>query len=223
MKRPERSGAESDDASSRTPNRAKAVCRFADLRPTDQVLDVGCGEGIVTLEVAGWVEHIHGLDVSPTRVARALQSAAERGIQNATFEAISVQDFPFEPLSRDVILFMRVWGKGTRTETVGARELALILSATRRQLIMLAGAQHSTHFERRLAEILDVCGQNQFDALCFSPLNLIIANRRGADVRVGKLPKLALVPTALLLDHPVAQNSTNVGKRLARVKSREVV
>ncbi len=201
-----------NEAPSRTPKRADAVRRFADLRPTDRVLDVGCAGGLITLEVARWVEHVHGIDISPTRVARATRAAAEAGIENATFEVISVQDFPFEPLSWDVTLFMRVWGKGPETKTVGAEELARILAATRRQLIMLANVHRFVHAEPLLVEILDVCDQNQFDALCSSRPNLIIANRRGADARVGELPKLAIVPTASLPDHPVVMSSTQVGK-----------
>jgi SAM-dependent methyltransferase len=220
----ERRDTDSNDAPRRTPKgfhspeRANAIRRFADLRPTDDVLDIGCAEGVVALELADWVEHMHGIDSSPTRVAKASRSAAERGIENATFEAISVQDFPFEPLSWDVTLLMRIWGKGAGRKTVGATELARILGATRRQLILLANVQRFVHLEPRLAEILDVCDQNQFDALCFgqpvdkvSRSNLIIANRRGADARVSELPNLALVPTAALLDHPVVMSSTAAG------------
>lgn len=200
-----------NEALGRLPKRANAVLRFADLRLTDHVLDVGCADGLIALEVAHWVERIHGFDISPTRVARASRSAAEAGIENATFQTISIQDFPFEPLSWDVTLFMRVWGKGSGTRTVGAEELARILSATRRQLILLANVHSFVRDDPLLATILDVCDQNQFDALCSSRPNLIIANRRGADARIGELPKLALVPTALLVDHPVVK-SVHVGR-----------
>jgi SAM-dependent methyltransferase len=201
-----------NEALGRLPKRASAVLRFADLRPTDHVLDVGCADGSIALEVARWVERVHGFDISPTRVARASRSAAEAGIENATFEAISVQDFPFEPDSWDVTMFMRVWGKGSGTKTVGAEELARILGATRRQLILLANVHSFIRAEPLLATILEVCDQNQFDALCSSRPNLIIANRRGTDARLGELPKLALVPTALLPDHPVVMSSPQFGK-----------
>ena len=146
------------------------------------------------------VEHVHGFDISAARVAQAARSAAEREIQNATFESISIQDFPFEPLSWDVTLFMRVWGKSAGTgNAVGVEELARILGATQRQLVMIAGK----HLERALVAIVDVCDQYQFDVLCFTRPSLILANRRGADVRVGELPGLAIVPTTWLLDHPM--------------------
>jgi SAM-dependent methyltransferase len=190
-----------DGAPGRTPPRVDAVRCYADLRPTDQVLDVGCGEGEVALEVARLVGHVHGIDASAARVARAFQSAAERGIANATFEAISIQDFPFEPLSWDVALFIRVWGKtGGSGRAVGLEEFGRILRATRRQLVMVA----AKHIGEELPEMLDVCDENHFDALCFTRPNLMIANRRGAGVRVDELPALAIVPTARLRTHPVA-------------------
>jgi SAM-dependent methyltransferase len=195
---------------------------ITDFRSADHVLDVGCAEGLITLEVAKLVERVHGFDVHPARVAEANRLAAERGLPNATFEVASVLDYPFEPLSYDVTLFMAVWGKpaGDRgtARAVGADDLRRILGATRRQLVMRAGVQQQARLESHLEEILDVCEECDFDALCFSrPArkretgeaggNMLIANRRGTDARAGELPRLALVPTALLRDHPVVKGA----------------
>jgi 2-polyprenyl-3-methyl-5-hydroxy-6-metoxy-1,4-benzoquinol methylase len=193
------------------------IRQIADIRRTDHVLDIGCAEGLTTLEVAKVVERTHGFDLRPARVAEATRLAAERGLQNATFEPASVADYPFEPLSYDVTLLMSVWGKpaddrGT-TRTVGANELRRILGATRRQLVMRVDVQQ-VGLEGRLEKILDACEQSDFDALCFSRAarkrgtgetaeNLLIANRRGTDARVGELPRLALIPISRLTDHPV--------------------
>jgi hypothetical protein len=170
------------------------IRQLADLRRTDHVLDIGCAEGLTTLEVAKVVE-----------------------LPNATFEPASVADYPFEPLSYDVTLLMSVWDKpaddrGT-TRTVGPDELRRILGATRRQFVMRVDVQQ-VGLEGRLEEILDACEQSDFDALCFSRAgrkrgtgetagNLLIANRRGTDARVGELPRLALIPISRLTDHPV--------------------
>ena len=138
--------------------------------------------------------------MAPAGVAKASALAAERGIQNATFEVASVVDYRFEPLSWDVSLFMLVWGKPAGDKTVGGEELAHILGATRRQLVMRADIQRYRHHEPRLEEILEVCRQNDFEAICFSRPeedqvathgNLIVANRRGADARFGEPATLA--------------------------------
>lgn len=196
-------------------SRWKEIRRIVDFRPTDEVLDVGCAEGLITLEVAKLVARVHGFDVRPARIAEAERLVAERGVANATFEVASVIDYPFAPRSYDVSLFMAVWGKPTPDgREVGADELRGILSATRRQHLMRVGVQHRRAWESRLDAILDVCDECGFDALCFSrPArnrrageaggNLLLANRRGTDARAGELPRLALLPTSRLSDHPV--------------------
>jgi SAM-dependent methyltransferase len=196
----------------KTPGRALAVVRVADLRPTDHVLDVGCGDGLVALEVAGFVEHLHGLDVRPTRVQRAGERAAERGIRNATFEATTIQNYSFDPRSWDVTLFMRVFGKGTGARAVGEAEFRRLLQATRRQAIVQAGKPRS---EQGIRRILEVCSDEGFDAAWFVQLNLIVANRRGAGARIHALPERVLVrtpsgrefvPAATRPDHPMVSS-----------------
>ncbi len=208
-----------ESRSGRSPqSRWDEIRPIADFRRTDHVLDVGCAEGLITLEVAKLVEQVHGFDVNPARVEEASRLAAERGVSNATFQLASVADYPFEPLVFDVILFMAVWGKPVddrgSTRAVGADELRRILGATRRQVVLRVGVQQPARLEARLEEILDACEQSGFDALCFSrPArkretgeaggNILIANRRGTDARVGELPRLALIPISRLAGHPV--------------------
>jgi SAM-dependent methyltransferase len=208
------------------------IRQTADLRPSDHVLDVGCAEGLITLEAAKLVERIHGIDIEEDRIAEAIRLAEERGVRNATFEHASVIGYPFEPLSYDVSFFLAVWGKavgeGDAKRWVGATELGHILGATRRQLVMRVSVQLRPKQEPFLDEILGVCEERGFDALCFSrttprpkPLkrpesevalkpggNLVIANRRGTDARVGELPRLVVMPTSWLLEHPVVRSST---------------
>jgi hypothetical protein len=184
------------------------------------VLDIGCAEGLIALEVAKRVAVVDAFDVSETRVAEARRLAAERGISNARFDVGSVDTYPLSPLAYDVVLFLAVYGKRLDPErTVGPEHLVRILGATKRQLLMRVGVQSDTRREARLGEILDVCDEQGFDALCFSrtrrgefasPNNLLVANRRGSDARSGQLPMLALVPTARLVDDPVVRSADSV-------------
>jgi SAM-dependent methyltransferase len=192
--------------------RADEVRRMADLRSTDRVLDVGCASGRIALEIAPLVGHVHGIDIDPARIEEAVALAEERGVENATFETASIFDYPLEPMSWDVTLFMAVWDKSDGERTVGGPELARILAATRRQLLMRAGVQRYLRTEPRLQEILHVCDGSGFDALCFSRPeeervaahgNVIVANRWGSDAAARELPPLTLYPTAMLANHPV--------------------
>jgi SAM-dependent methyltransferase len=194
------------------PRRALALIRIGDLRPTDHVLDVGCADGEVALEVAGFVERLHGVDIRGDRVQRAVERAAERGIRNASFETSAIQKYPLESSSWDVTLFMRVWGKGTHSGSVEDSELERVLAATRRQAIVQAGKRR---WEQRLQRIFAICDQQGFDAAWFVELNLIVANRRGAGARIGALPErvavsgpagVRLVPTTSVPNHPIVRS-----------------
>jgi SAM-dependent methyltransferase len=196
----------------RTPRRALAVTRIGDLRATDHVLDVGCAEGWVAVEVAGLVERLHALDISSARVQRAVERAAERGLRNASFEVAAIQGYPFEHRSWDVTLFMRVWRKGAGGRAVGEADLERVLDATRRQSIVQAGKRRS---EQRLRRILEICDDHGFDVASFAEQHLIVANRRGAGARLHALPERvlvrgrsgpALVPTATVPGHPITRS-----------------
>jgi hypothetical protein len=92
------------------------------------------------------------------QTATATALAAERGIQNATFEVASVIDYPVDPLSYDMTLFSGVWG----APGVGLNVVDRLLKMTRRQLV--ARIQLVQHPERAL-QIHDVCDRNGFHVL----------------------------------------------------------
>jgi SAM-dependent methyltransferase len=66
--------------------RKLAVVR-AMLRPTDRLLDLGCGTGTILLELAPHVAEAHGVDLSPGMIAIATRKAAAAGIENVRFRA----------------------------------------------------------------------------------------------------------------------------------------
>jgi hypothetical protein len=164
------------------------------------------------LDVAPFVAHVRGLDISPGRVVEASRRAAERAVRNATFETVPIQDYPLEPMSWDVSLFLRTWGKGAGRRRLGGADLSRVLRATRRQAFVLAGVRRDPG---RLSEVLRIFDENGFDGLCFRRPNLIVANRRGTDARISALPRHALVTsadglarisTAFLGDHPIVRS-----------------
>ncbi len=84
-----------------------AILEAASLAPGQRVLDVGCGNGGVSLEIAARVTpdgSVVGVDLSEPMLAVARSRAAERGVENAIFVQDDVQHHPFEPGSFDRIV-----------------------------------------------------------------------------------------------------------------------
>lgn len=70
-------------------------------QPSDRVLDIACGPGIVATAFAPHAGHVTGLDVVPAMIERARARAAEMGVCNVTFEvgdsnALSYPDESFD-------------------------------------------------------------------------------------------------------------------------------
>ena len=66
--------------------------------PGDRVLDIGCGLGDSTVQLAGLVGpdgHAHGVDVAERMVAGAREGASGAGVQNVSFEVVDVQATSF--------------------------------------------------------------------------------------------------------------------------------
>lgn len=75
------------------------------IRPEHVVLDLGCGTGSLTLRLAPFAAHVHGLDVSPEMIRIANEKARVEGIANVTFHvgAFAATFNALAPASVDVI------------------------------------------------------------------------------------------------------------------------
>ncbi|HPQ71485.1 MAG TPA: methyltransferase domain-containing protein [bacterium] len=56
-----------------------------EIRPGDRVLEVACGTGVISLELAGHAGRIEGTDISEPMLAEARRKAGERGLSNIEF------------------------------------------------------------------------------------------------------------------------------------------
>ena len=66
--------------------------------PGDRVLDIGCGLGDSTVQLARLVGpqgHVHGVDVAERMIVGAREEAANSGVENVSFEAVDVQAASF--------------------------------------------------------------------------------------------------------------------------------
>ncbi|WP_026410852.1 class I SAM-dependent methyltransferase [Actinomadura oligospora] len=70
----------------------------------DEVLDVGCGTGQITLLAARRAGRAVGVDISEPMLTRARADAAEQGIANARFERADAEVHPFGKGGFDVVL-----------------------------------------------------------------------------------------------------------------------
>ena len=61
----------------------REISSYLHLERRDDVLDIGCGVGIITMALAPWVRNIHGVDISSTAIDRAMLNC--RDIPNMRF------------------------------------------------------------------------------------------------------------------------------------------
>lgn len=84
-----------------------ALMALARLSSGEQVLDVACGSGWVTLEAArrvGTQGRVEGVDLSGAMVERARQLARQAGLQGLSFARMDAEALEFAPGSFDVVL-----------------------------------------------------------------------------------------------------------------------
>ncbi len=83
-----------------------ATLRHAALSSGEQVLDVGCGTGVLTrlaAEAASLSGHAVGIDPAPRMIGVARENAARTGSQ-AKFKLAAIERLPFDDSSFDVVL-----------------------------------------------------------------------------------------------------------------------
>ena len=98
-------------------------------RHAARVLDLGCGSGTFTLQVAARAPFVVGLDLSPTMLALARERQQELGCRNVAWVIARAEEPPFRPNSMDYI---------ASTNVIRLTDMPATLSAVR-QLIRPGG------------------------------------------------------------------------------------
>jgi len=91
-----------------------------------RVLDLGCGGGHVTFNVAPLVREVVAYDLSREMLDVVARAAGERGLRNVTTQQGTVESLPFEDRSFDVVL-SRFSAHHWRDLDAGLREAARVL------------------------------------------------------------------------------------------------
>ena len=71
------------------------VLAATELAPDDTVLDVACGPGVATCDLAEVAHHATGIDITPAMIEQANELQRTRGLTNLTWNVAAVPPLPF--------------------------------------------------------------------------------------------------------------------------------
>ncbi|WPH04383.1 ubiE/COQ5 methyltransferase [Acrodontium crateriforme] len=82
-----------------------AAFLLSHIKRTDQILDLGCGPGSITIDLAELVPEgqVRGVDAVASVLDQARSSAASRGVNNVTFESVDANALPYADGTFDIV------------------------------------------------------------------------------------------------------------------------
>lgn len=78
------------------------------FNPEMSVLEFGCGTGSTAIVHAPYVRHIRAIDISSKMIDIAKDKAEARGINNITFERLTIEELEVEDLTYDAVLGLSI-------------------------------------------------------------------------------------------------------------------
>jgi len=132
---------------------------LANIQPHDDILDIGCGTGILLMEAektAGQGNLVVGLDVEPEMIRQAQQRALKKQ-SRANFEVASIDQIPYAANTFDVVTSSLMYHHLTEAQrSAGLGELYRVLKTNGRLLIVDLNPQRHSLATR-------LPGHNQLD------------------------------------------------------------
>jgi SAM-dependent methyltransferase len=121
------------------------------LLPAVDVADLGCGEGYLSIEAAGWARRVIAVDRSKDVLARAKALAARRKVRNITWKRGELDRLPIEDASVDVALLSQALHHATHPEAA-LTEARRILRPGGRVLVLELRAHHEAWVRTTLGD-----------------------------------------------------------------------
>jgi ubiquinone/menaquinone biosynthesis C-methylase UbiE len=75
--------------------RPSPILALLGLSPDDNALDVACGAGSLSIQVAPSVAHVTGIDLTPAMIEQARKAQTEHGIDNIDWQLGDIAALPF--------------------------------------------------------------------------------------------------------------------------------
>lgn len=121
------------------------------LLPAMEVADVGCGEGYLTVEAAGWASHVVGIDRSDDVLERAKALAARRKVNNIEWKKGDLLRLPLRDGTVDVAMLSQSLHHASDPERAVA-EAARIIKPKGRLLILDLKTHNETWVRPRFGD-----------------------------------------------------------------------
>lgn len=74
------------------------------LLPPLEVVDFGCGTGVMTVELARWAKRVTAIDKSPSALEQAQARAQREGVSNVTFLGADLHELPLGAGKKDLVV-----------------------------------------------------------------------------------------------------------------------
>jgi len=103
-------------------------------------LDVGCGTGFLSLELAARGHRVVGIDLAPAMLEAATRKAAAQGLASARFETADAEQLPYPAASFDLVISRHVLWTLPHPEAAIADWLRVLRPGGR--LAIIDGAQY---------------------------------------------------------------------------------
>jgi ArsR family transcriptional regulator len=157
---------------------------LAHLLPPLDVVDIGCGEGYLTVEVARWAKRVIAVDRSSAVLTRAKALAGRRRAANIIFKRGELERLPLESASVDIALLSQALHHAADPARALA-EAVRVVRPSGRVLVLDLRAHEETWVREKLGDRQLGFSDEQLERLLIeaglSDVRVTVGSRRAGD------------------------------------------